>query len=147
MHGAGCMPLLAKSIHDGSYPLLERSCSGVSTASQHMALAVETHFHENPELFKGFQKECREAIAASRAELANLDPEVLQAETPTSNSMFCWAKVGPKFDANKAKVNVIDGEAFGKPGYVRFNIAVDPDLIKSAINRLNGEIDEQGTGS
>jgi len=52
--------------------------------------------------------------------------------------MFAWCKKGPKFDSISAKVNVIDGEAFGKPGYVRINIAVSSDIIKNAVDRLNG---------
>jgi bifunctional pyridoxal-dependent enzyme with beta-cystathionase and maltose regulon repressor activities len=69
--------------------------------------------------------------------MTQLDPEILEVEWPKSNSMFGWAKKGPKFNAAAVKVNMIDGEMFGKPGYVRFNLAVDPDLIKTAIERLN----------
>jgi bifunctional pyridoxal-dependent enzyme with beta-cystathionase and maltose regulon repressor activities len=59
--------------------------------------------------------------------------------------MFGWCKVGPKFDAASVKVNVLDGSLFGKPGYVRINIAVDSDLIKTAVERLNGVLNEQTT--
>lgn len=134
--------------HDESFvpyvtEFVEKSCSGVSTASQAMALAVETHFSRNPSAYKEFTSECRNAIAAARAELSKLDPQVLEVDVPRSNSMFGWAKIGPKFNAAAVKVNMMDGSMFGQPGYVRFNLAVDSDLIKTAIDRLNGGSNER----
>jgi len=126
---------------------VEKSCSGVSTASQEMALTIETHFANNPKEYELFVTLCRGAIAESASMMNALDPEVLEVQWPKCNSMFGWAKVGPKFDAKAAKVNMIDGDLFGKPGYVRFNLAVDSDLIKTAVDRLNGGSHEQRAGS
>lgn len=116
---------------------VEKSCSGVSTASQQIALSIETHFDRYPADYAAFTAECRASIAESSAHLKNLNPEVLEVQWPKGGSMFGWAKVGPKFNAAAVKVNMIDGSMFGQPGYVRFNLAVDPDLIKTAVERLN----------
>ena len=129
-------------LHDETFlphvtEFVERACSGVSTASQQVALAVESHFHYNPEASASFYAACRNAIATSRAELMRVSPDVLEVMPCTSNSMFAWCKAGPKLNWQAAKVNMIPGDLFGQPGYVRLNIAVPSDLIKIAVNRLN----------
>lgn len=116
---------------------VERSTSGVSTASQDIAVAVETWVRDNPQAYATFVSECREAISKSRAELLNLDPQVLSLEPCTSNSMFAWLRVGPKLDNLNARVNILSGDIFGKPGFMRMNIAMNSDLIKTAVDRLN----------
>lgn len=117
---------------------VEHSCSGVSTASQAVAFAVESHFRDFPKLRKDFEKECRKAIAASRKALMKIDPSVLKVLPCTSNSMFAWCEVGPKLDYKAAKVNMMPGEIFGGPSnMVRLNLAVNSDLISTAVDRLN----------
>ena len=133
----GYVVLHDPSLLPGVVEYVERTCSGVSTASQEIALAVESYFLSNPKALSAFETECREAIAASRRELANLDPEVMVVEPCASNSMFAWAKAGPKLDAVEAKVNIIAGDGFGRPGMVRLNLAVNSDLMRTAIERLN----------
>lgn len=116
---------------------VEKSCSGVSGASQLIALAVETHFRDDPASLDAFHNECRNAIKESRRALEGVRPDVMQVETCTSNSMFAWGKAGPALDYKAAKVNVIHGDSFGKPGYIRLNLSVNSDLILEAIERLN----------
>jgi bifunctional pyridoxal-dependent enzyme with beta-cystathionase and maltose regulon repressor activities len=70
--------------------------------------------------------------------MRNLNPEYLELTENNSNSMFAWCKIGPKLDAVRAKVNIVDGSSFGKPGYARLNMAVNSDIIKNAVDRLNG---------
>lgn len=115
----------------------EQSCSGVSTASQGVVLAIERFFEQNPDKLNLFMQRSREAIANNRALLTKLDPEVIDILPCDSNSMFAWGKAGPKLNYKETKVNILPGEIFGQEGYVRFNIAVDPDLIETAIDRLN----------
>lgn len=129
-------------VHDarllpGIVEFVERSSSGVSTASQQLALAIEQYFERFPHKRQGFESEARAALMASRKELEALDPEVLSLKPCRSNSMFAWCAVGPKFNAEAVKVNVIAGDSFGRPGMVRINLAVKSDLIKAAVERLN----------
>lgn len=142
----GYVVLHDESLLPGVIEFVERSCSGVSTASQDIALRLERHFENVPYRKDLFESMCRTAIAKSREELKNLNPEVLIPEQCDSNSMFAWCKVGPKFDAKAVKVNVLDGSIFGRPGYVRLNIAMKSDLIRTAIERLNGEPHAEGSG-
>jgi|ERR1051325_3509466 aspartate/methionine/tyrosine aminotransferase len=121
----------------GIIEYVEQSCSGVSTASQQLAYTVENYFMKEDKNRREFEKRAREAIARSRKELKNINPEVLQVEPCQSNSMFAWCKVGPKLDYKAAKVNLMPGDIFGRVGYVRINLAVDSDLIKTAVERLN----------
>lgn len=134
----GYLVIKNQSLLQGITEYIEQTSSGVSTASQQIAYEVEKFFKENPEKLVPFYRECRHEIEKSREELKKLDPEYLELQQCSSNSMFAWCKKGPKFDSISAKVNVIDGEAFGKPGYVRINIAVNSDIIKNAVDRLNG---------
>lgn len=116
---------------------IERSCSGVSVASQEMGYQVEKYFMEWPQYRDAFERKARAAIAKSRRQLKKLDPEVLEVIPCKSNSMFAWCKAGPKLDYKAAKVNLLPGDIFGAPGFIRMNIAVDSDLIKNAVERLN----------
>lgn len=129
VHNQTLLPLISEYV--------ERTTSGVSTASQSIALAIETWFANNPSMREGFVSSCREAVAKSLAELSNLNSEVLIPEVSNPHSMFAWLKVGPKLDSLNARVNILPGDMFGKPGYMRMNIAVDSDLIKTAVDRLN----------
>ena len=116
---------------------IETTTAGVSTASQDIARNIELFFRDNPKYLAEFQREAREAIAKSRNLLTLLDPDVLQPEPCDSNSMFAWCKTGPKLNNKAAKVHILPGEIFGKPGYMRLNIAYPPEVIAEAIKRLN----------
>lgn len=116
---------------------IETSTAGVSTASQDIVRNVEMFFKQNPAALTAFQREARSAIALSRSALNNLDPEVLELVESDANSMFAWFKAGPLLDAKSAKVYVLDGNLFGKPGMIRMNIALPFDLVKEAVERLN----------
>lgn len=116
---------------------IEMTTAGVSTATQDIVRNIELWFKEKPQYRAEFQREARAAIKAARAELKALDPEVLILEDCPTNSMFGWFKIGPKLDFNKAKVYILDGAMFGKPGYMRMNIAHSPEVIREAVSRLN----------
>jgi bifunctional pyridoxal-dependent enzyme with beta-cystathionase and maltose regulon repressor activities len=66
--------------------------------------------------------------------------DVLELPTDFENSigLFAWARVGARCDFDKAKVFVCDGAAFGCPGFARINLGIRPDVLKEAVNRLNG---------
>lgn len=135
----GYIAVKDKTLLQGVIEHVEQSSSGVSTASQQIAYEIEHFFKHNPEKLDLFYAECRNDLEKCREELKKLNPEYLELQQCNSNSMFAWCKKGPKFDFIKSKVNVIDGEAFGKPGYVRLNIAVGVETIKNAVRRLNGD--------
>lgn len=116
---------------------IEATTAGVSTSSQDIVRNIELLFKENPAWYEQFVQKSRESIKIARDELLNLDPEVLQVVEPQSNSMFAWCKIGPRLDNVTAKVHILPGEIFGKPGYMRINIAHPPETIREAVSRLN----------
>jgi aspartate/methionine/tyrosine aminotransferase len=116
---------------------IELNTAGVSAPSQELMLRVETFFKKNPKYYDEFVKEARFSIKGSREELKNLDPEVLTVEPCDSNSMFAWCKIGPKLNYKAAKVHILEGTLFGKPGYMRINIAHSHLVIREAVKRLN----------
>jgi aspartate aminotransferase len=139
----GYVVLHNEALLSGVTEFVEKSCSGVSTASQQVALAVERFFTDNPGSRSGFEFLARSLIIQSRKELERLRPEVLEVVPCSSNSMFAWCKVGPELDWKNAKVNILSGEPFGAPGYVRLNLAVNSDLIHTAIDRLNQKVSKE----
>ena len=116
---------------------METTTAGVSTASQAIAMEIEKYFLDNPMAMYSFYEKARLALTRSRLVLRELDPEVLQISDVESNSMFAWLKIGPKLDNKAAKVHILPGELFGKPGYMRMNIAQPVEIISSAVRRLN----------
>jgi aspartate/methionine/tyrosine aminotransferase len=116
---------------------IETTTAGVSTASQDIARNVELFFKDNPKYLVEFHKEARAAISESRKLLTLLDSDVLQPEPCESNSMFAWCRVGSRLNNKAAKVHILPGELFGKPGYMRLNIAHPSNVIREAIDRLN----------
>jgi aspartate/methionine/tyrosine aminotransferase len=142
MYGVSGLRIGYAVVHNEKYykdivNYMELTTAGVSTASQDIARNIELFFKERPEQFKKFTEESRKAILLAREELKALDPEVLVLEEPNSNSMFAWCRVGPKLDNKAAKVHILPGELFGKPGYMRLNIAYSPEVIREAVSRLN----------
>lgn len=142
MYGLSGLRIGYAVIHNEKYyqdivDYMELTTAGASTASQDIARNIEIFFKDNPVYYKEFTREAKTAIKESRKELLKLDPDVLQVEEPNSDSMFAWAKIGPALDHKTAKVHILPGEIFGKPGYMRLNIAYPPEVISEAVSRLN----------
>lgn len=142
MYGLSGLRIGYAVVHEEKYykemvNFIELSTAGVSTASQDIARNIETFFRDNPAYLEAFQKEARDSIIASREVLKDLDPEVLELVPCDSNSMFAWCKIGPKLNNKAAKVHILEGTLFGKPGYMRINIAHPVEVIREAVSRLN----------
>ena len=116
---------------------IEMTTAGVSAPSQDIMRNVELFFNDNPNLLDSFQREARASITEARNLLSTIDSDVLEIDSTEANSMFAWAKVGPALNAEAAKVYILPGELFGKPGYVRMNIAQPKEILIEAIRRLN----------
>jgi aspartate/methionine/tyrosine aminotransferase len=142
MYGVSGLRIGYAICHDEKYyrdivDYMELSTAGVSTASQDIAFSIEEFFINNPKQLESFRREAREAIAAARQELLNLDPEVLVPVPSASNSMFAWCLKGHALDNVAAKVHILDGVLFGQPGMMRINIAHPVEVIREAVQRLN----------
>lgn len=116
---------------------METTTAGVSTASQSIAMEIEKYFIDNPMSMYSFYEKARMRIHRNRNLFSSLNPEVLELIPCETNSMFAWCKAGPKLDNKAAKVHILDGSLFGKPGMMRINIAQPTEMIVQAIERLN----------
>jgi aspartate/methionine/tyrosine aminotransferase len=126
-----------ESLYQPIVDYMEETTAGVSAASQQVALNIERFFASHPDSKLEFEAHARSMIKASRTALEALDPEVLTVMPCSHNSMFAWAKPGPKLDYQAAKVFILQGELFGQPGMVRLNIAHPIETINEAVRRLN----------
>lgn len=146
MYGLGGLRVGYVVCHDPKYAdkvaeFVERSTSSVSVASQKMILTIDKHMEEHPRDKWKFVFAAQREIKAAREEFAKVYNSVVDIEDMVSfygsKSMFAWVKVGPDLNLKKAKVHALEGSIFGKPGYMRFNLAVGPDKIREAVKRLN----------
>jgi aspartate/methionine/tyrosine aminotransferase len=118
---------------------MEAMTVGVSALPQifleQLFKAMEIH----PDLTKQFETKARNSLISAKKIMQEIDPEVLEIpdNLPEVPGMFLWAKVGPKCDFAKARVNAIDGALFGVPGYVRMNLAFDTKTMSDIVGRLN----------
>ncbi len=128
--------------YDESYvPLIqeymEMMTVGVSIIPQQMIYNIFSWDKENSFL-SDFEKEGRAELIKAKKLMKAIPSEILEVPENMEDipGMFGWFKVGPKADFKKAKVNVIDGALFGKPGYVRMNLAIGQEKLCKVISRL-----------
>ena len=118
---------------------METFTAGVSVPSQDIAYNILKEVWENPKREEMFIDDARNKLLIAKALCKTINPEVLEVPDNITdiNSMFLWAKVGAKAGFQKAKVNVVSGEPFGQPGYIRMNLALPTNTIIEIVERLN----------
>lgn len=121
------------------YPALlgyvEATTAGVSTASQRILLSLLEAEALRPEIQTDYSTVMRNHLSWGHQKLKEVNPEVF--EVRSTLGMFGWCRKGPKWDPNRQKVNVMDGEAFGDPSSIRLNLAVSKDQLEEAVRRFN----------
>lgn len=114
---------------------VEATTAGVSTASQRVLMSIVAAEQRDPSLQDAYATKMREHLAWAQAAIRTIDEDVLM---PVSTSgMFGWCRKGPKFNAEAAKVAVMEGAAFGDASMVRLNLAVPAEQLERSIERLN----------
>lgn len=119
---------------------IEAMTVGVSITSQKLLYKLMVEVMEpNQSLVQEFEDTCFSMLEENKLLMSSVNPEVLEVpenfyHTP---GMFGWFKVGNKADFLKSKINIITGDLFGVPGFVRMNLAFDSVKMKEIINRLN----------
>lgn len=123
---------------------METFTVGVSIPSQDIAYNILKEVCCNEQRHEMFIDDTRDKLLIAKALCKTIRPDVLEVpENMTeSNGMFLWARVKDKANFNAAKVNVISGEPFGAPGYIRMNLALQTNTIIEVIERLNRAADE-----
>ncbi len=119
---------------------VEATTVGVSISSQTVLFdLLDRRMRSYPTLVQEFENTSALQLEENKKLCLQIDPEVLEIPSDLLNisGMFLWAKVGPKADFIKSKINVIDGALFGVPGYVRMNLAFDKSIMQEIVKRLN----------
>lgn len=119
---------------------MEHMTVGVSISSQSWLFdLLDRRMRSYPTLVQKFESTCAMTLEKNKKLFLQVDPEILEvpADVGEIPGMFGWFKVGPKADFAKAKVNVIDGAAFGVPGMVRMNLAFPTEKVEEIVRRLN----------
>ena len=116
---------------------VEASSVGVSLLSQEVLANIVEHekTHSSDEAI--FHSMARQLLEDNKKLVKTLNPEVLDTSDMSEHGIFGWFKPGPKLDPERAMVRIPPGSAFGDTSRVRINLAIDNDLLKLAIERLN----------
>lgn len=119
---------------------IEISTVGCSIVSQKLFLYLLKREQQLPLLEEQFVKLTREEIKKAKNIIKNVDQSKveLSRDFDRSYGVFGWVK--PKIENlfEKINVDVLNGENFGKPGYVRLNLAAGNDIIEEVVKRING---------
>jgi aspartate/methionine/tyrosine aminotransferase len=118
---------------------MENMTVGVSNVSQVFLFDLLSRMENQSVLTQEFEEKSFSDLVESKKIAWQIDPQVLEIPINCQHipGMFLWAKVGPKANFQKAKVNVISGDAFGMPGYVRMNLAFNKATMWQIVQRLN----------
>lgn len=115
---------------------MEKTTSGVSTASQDILDNIITKEDYNPSLKKNFERD-----VYSNLYLARLVASTIPGLSDISeNGMFLWAKCDDISVFEKHKIKVLDGSLFGRQGYVRLNLAVGEGVMRRVVERFGETI-------
>jgi aspartate/methionine/tyrosine aminotransferase len=116
----------------------ETTTVGVSLPAQVMTYQLLEAEQASLVRWARFVREARKSLAYAKHLMTEVNQEVLvTAGCESVPGMFGWYAMGPKFDAEKARIHVAPGSAFGDSLRVRLNLAVDPEVLQEAVRRLN----------
>jgi aspartate/methionine/tyrosine aminotransferase len=130
------------------YPLMreyiEMMTVGVSVPAQKLVYRLLKSMLEDDRRCSAFESTARNSLMRARYTFAEVDRSVLDipSDFRQSNGMFGWFKCLRSEVLEKAKVLVPDGKHFGQEGYVRINLAVKPEILQQAVERINSAAKE-----
>jgi aspartate/methionine/tyrosine aminotransferase len=118
---------------------METMTVGVSTASQDICYNILRDLWGDPAKHNKFIQGARNKLYVAKALCKTLNKEVLDVPSDITSipGMFLWAKIGPKCDFKKARINIVDGKLFGGEGMVRVNLGLPTETMIEAVERLN----------
>jgi len=143
MYGLSGLRLGYVVCHEASYAsilqeYMEMMTVGVSSISQQFLYNLLTWEKDYPTFAKDFENEARGELLKAKKLMKAVPSEILEIPKNLEDipGMFGWFKVGPNANFLKAKVNVIDGNLFGMPGYIRMNLAIGTEKLAKVVARL-----------
>lgn len=119
---------------------VEMMTVGVSTLTQEYVHRLLFEVDHDKNRFPQFVEIVRSGLLNARKLLLNVKKDVLDVSENilSDHGMFAWVKKGKSFDADKAKINVVDGSLYGNSDYIRINLALPANQLEEIVNRLNG---------
>lgn len=129
--------------------LQSQTTSGASTISQHAAAAALGDGDLRREVVAGFLERLRRTRSMAVEELRGTPG--IEVRAP-AGGIFLFARVQADEPTGEiagrllvdAGVGSVPGEAFGAPGHLRFNLAVDPETMREGIRRIRGFFGGEG---
>lgn len=119
---------------------IEATTVGVSIYPQVFLNKILNHrMRSYPTLVDKFENDCYSDLQNNKKICKQINPEILSIPDNLEDipGMFLWCKCNDFSAFEKAKVQVIEGTPFGKPGFIRMNLAFPKDQMLEIINRLN----------
>lgn len=91
-------------------------------------------------LREAFEKQSREEIGKAKAIFKRISSELIELPENFDRAcgVFAWVKPRAPDVFSRAKVEVLPGEIFGAPGFVRINLAAGNEMISEMVSRVNG---------
>ena len=129
--------------------LQSQTTSGASTISQHAAAAALADADLRREVVEGFLERLRRTRAMAVEELRGTPGIEVR---PPAGGIFLFVRVQGDAPTDEvaerllvdAGVGSVPGEAFGGPGHLRFNLAVEPETMREGIRRIRGFFGGEG---
>jgi aspartate/methionine/tyrosine aminotransferase len=120
---------------------VEITTVGVSILPQIMFHDLLLKMAANPSKTEFFERNAKLALLKSKNIIKQVNPDIFDTrDIEGTNGMFGWFKLGPKANFDKAKIKVVDGSLFGKPGYIRMNLAFNENKMQKIVRKLNNSI-------
>jgi aspartate/methionine/tyrosine aminotransferase len=135
----GYMIVHNTEFYDSLNDYMELSTVGVSVPAQKLFLHILNREEQLPFLKTNFDTMTREALKKSKTIFKTVSSENIELPDNFDRccGMFAWVKPKKQDLFKKANIEVIDGNAFGKPEYVRINLAAGSAIIAEAVRRIN----------
>lgn len=114
--------------------VIETMTTGVCGTAQGSLARLLKRLRVNPSLAALFLDDAAASLELSRAAAREFNPEVLWVDGELAGA-FAWCLKGPKFDAVKLKVKLVDGAAYGHPDRVRVNLVGDVEDVRELARR------------
>jgi aspartate/methionine/tyrosine aminotransferase len=135
----GYMVVYNASFYKPLLDYMEFATVGVSVPAQKFFLHLLKREEALPIFRDNFEKLTRADIKKAKSLFKTINPDYIEFPSTYDRAcgVFAWVKPKRLDVFEKANVQVLDGEIFGAPGFVRVNLAAGNGLIAEAVKRIN----------
>lgn len=118
---------------------METTTVGSSVLSQKLIYNILSTLFSNYAMKNEFENETYDKLTQNKKLLLTINNDLLDVpkDIELLQGMFAFIKVNNTTRLNNSLVNFINGDPFGKPGYVRMNLAFEPSVFKTIIDKIN----------